>query len=139
MPSHEIVPSKPSLEFARDVEEREVARVLNNSMRQVHRSESLSDGTTAAAAGYSSSSGKPVSPLPSITDMDMSDPIIPKLDNMPEPDEIRLQRRQLEKELDNLEKLCAPHQLIHNNLRSTQKAMRQVDKGTKLSSEQVNV
>nr|CAH8845660.1 unnamed protein product [Trichobilharzia regenti] len=138
LPSHEIVPSKPSLEFARDVEEREVARVLNNSMRQVHRSESLSDGTTAAAAGYSSSSGKPVSPLPSITDMDMSDPIIPKLDNMPEPDEIRLQRRQLEKELDNLEKLCAPHQLIHNNLRSTQKAMRQVDKGTKLSSEQPN-
>ncbi|CAH8845669.1 unnamed protein product [Trichobilharzia szidati] len=134
LPSHEIVPSKPSLEFARDVEEREVARVLNNSMRQAHRSESLSDGTAA----YNSSSSRPVTPLPSITDMDMSDPIIPKLDNMPEPDEIRLQRRQLEKELDNLEKLCAPHQLIHNNLRSTQKAMRHVDKSTKLSSEQTN-
>ncbi|CAH8542626.1 unnamed protein product [Heterobilharzia americana] len=132
LPSHEIVPSNPSLEFARDIEEREVARVLNSSVRHVHRSESPLD------ENHFSRPITPLSPLNDLNTMNNSNSlsIIPKLDNMPEPEEIRLHRRRLEEELNNLENLCAPHQLIHNKLRDTQKAIRQNERNK--SAEQSN-
>ncbi|VDP36770.1 unnamed protein product [Schistosoma mattheei] len=83
LPSHEIVPSKPSLEFARDIEEREIARVLNNSLRHsLHRTSPLSDGNHFSQPITPISS----SPSPSSSPFNnLNASIIPKLDNMPEP------------------------------------------------------
>lgn len=55
---------------------------------------------------------------------------------MPEPVEIRLQRKRLEQELANIENLCAPHQLIHRKLKDTQKSIRLTERN-KLPTEQV--
>ncbi|CAI2727776.1 unnamed protein product [Schistosoma spindalis] len=136
LPSHEIVPSKPSLEFARNIEEREIARVLNNSLRHsLHRTSPLSDGNHFS---------QPITPISSSPSLPSSSPfnnlntsIVPKLDNMPEPVEIRLQRKRLEQELANIENLCAPHQLIHRKLKDTQKSIRLTERN-KLSTEQSN-
>ncbi|CAH8513467.1 unnamed protein product [Schistosoma mattheei] len=135
LPSHEIVPSKPSLEFARDIEEREIARVLNNSLRHsLHRTSPLSDGNHFSQPITPISS----SPSPSSSPFNnLNASIIPKLDNMPEPVEIRLQRKRLEQELANIENLCAPHQLIHRKLKDTQKSIRLTERN-KLPTEQSN-
>ncbi|CAH8536914.1 hypothetical protein MS3_00004876 [Schistosoma haematobium] len=135
LPSHEIVPSKPSLEFARDIEEREIARVLNNSLRHsLHRTSPLSDGNhfSQPITPISSSPSPSTSPFNNLNTL-----IIPKLDNMPEPVEIRLQRKRLEQELANIENLCAPHQLIHRKLKDTQKSIRLTERN-KLPTEQSN-
>uniref|UniRef100_A0A5K4FDP1 PH domain-containing protein n=2 Tax=Schistosoma mansoni TaxID=6183 RepID=A0A5K4FDP1_SCHMA len=135
LPSHEIVPSKPSLEFARDIEEREIARVLNNSLRHsLHRSSPLSDGS------HFSQPISPISSSPSPSSSpfnNLNTSIIPKLDSMPEPVEIRLQRKRLEQELADIENLCAPHQLIHRKLKDTQKSIRLTERN-KSSTEQSN-
>ncbi|RTG83807.1 uncharacterized protein DC041_0008302 [Schistosoma bovis] len=110
LPSHEIVPSKPSLEFARDIEEREIARVLNNSLRHsLHRTSPLSDGNHFSQPITPISS----SPSPSTSPFNnLNTSIIPKLDNMPEPVEIRLQRKRLEQELANIENLSPSATLL---------------------------
>ncbi|KAH8875342.1 hypothetical protein KSF78_0004603 [Schistosoma japonicum] len=135
LPSHEIVPSKPSLEFARDIEEREIATILNNSLRHsLHRQYTLPDennfnkSITPIISSSPTVSTSPTSPV--------NKSIITKLDDMPEPEEIRLERKRLEKELDNLENLCAPHQLIHRKLKDTQKSIRLTERNSKLLTEQ---
>ncbi|KAK4472113.1 hypothetical protein MN116_005481 [Schistosoma mekongi] len=135
LPSHEIVPSKPSLEFARDIEEREIATVLNNSLRHsLHRPYTVPDenafnkSITPIISSSSTVSTSPTSPV--------NISILPKLDDLPEPEEIRLERKRLEKELDNLENLCAPHQLIHRKLKDTQKSIRLTERNSKLLIEQ---
>ncbi|CAH8494048.1 unnamed protein product [Schistosoma turkestanicum] len=146
LPSHEIVPSNPSLEFARDIEEREIARVLNNSLRHhsLHRSSPLLDenGSSQPATPVSLSPTSPQSASPFNNNDDFINnntlSILPKLDNMPEPVEIRLQRKRLEKELANIENLCAPHQLIHRKLKNTQKSFRLTERSNKLLTDQSN-
>ncbi|CAL8076927.1 unnamed protein product [Calicophoron daubneyi] len=124
---HEVVPAKQSLNFARDVEAREVARNLNASTRQ----SSLTPVTPKHKAPVTTSTNL----AKWIAENDetensahphhqSSTPTIPR---WPESPVIQKQRSQLEAELADLEALCAPHEVIHRELLATQQALRRVD------------
>ncbi|KAF6779341.1 hypothetical protein AHF37_01055 [Paragonimus kellicotti] len=123
---HEIVPPKPSLNFARDIEEQDVARTLNASRRNFHSIPSLQTGLSNESVNLADWIAQ--------TEMTEAERIprplsltrfFVKCGTSVESAAVRQRRIQLEAELADLEALCAPHKVLHQQLRLTQKAISQ--------------
>lgn len=97
MAAHEFVSSKPSLQFAREFEEREVARSLSSSnLWTKHKRNNKNQ-------------------------LDPTNPIWAKFK---QPEEHQAETAKLESELANLEVLCNSHFNIHAKLKATQQKLR---------------
>lgn len=150
--AHEIVPPKPSLTLAREVEAREVARTLNASKRKMTnqpkpatRSSTLTDISCTLAnwiahsdRGDWVSRGSRARETPG--DLNLRRPNIEiDLNCARETASMRQRREQLESELADLEDLCAPHNEIHKRLRETQRSLRKSDRLTLGSENKIQV
>ncbi|KAF8567409.1 hypothetical protein P879_06109 [Paragonimus westermani] len=125
---HEIVPPKPSLNFARDVEEQDVARTLNASRRSSHSIPSLHTGLSNESvnlADWIAQTEMTEAEEASVHRLSHSRGSSLSVGRSFESAAVRQRRIQLEAELADLEALCAPHKVLHQQLRLTQKAINQ--------------
>ncbi|TPP65771.1 hypothetical protein FGIG_09751 [Fasciola gigantica] len=141
LPAHEIVPPKPSLTLAREVEAREVARTLNASKRKMSsqpkpttRSSTMTDVSCTLANwiarsdhGDWDSGGLRAREPPADRNLRCLSSEV-DLNYSQETASMRQRREQLESELADLEELCAPHSEIHKRLRETQRSLRTPDR-----------
>ncbi|CAH8624844.1 unnamed protein product, partial [Dicrocoelium dendriticum] len=117
----EVVPPKPSLDFAREVETREVAQVLNERRR-----ERSNTGASTSPNAFSDRTGALASWIaqPEASGLAASSRIpTPVSTHWPETANNLRRRARLEAELASLEALCESHQSIHKELRDTQKSL----------------
>ncbi|VDP68480.1 unnamed protein product [Echinostoma caproni] len=137
---HEIVPPKPSLTLAREVEAREVARSLNASKRKMTnppkpatRSSTVTDQSCTLANWIAQSDRVDWASGPSRIQENSLDRSVRRrstdvdFNYVEETASMRRRREQLEAELADLEELCAPHSEIHQRLRETQRALRSTE------------
>ncbi|KAF5399069.1 hypothetical protein PHET_06961 [Paragonimus heterotremus] len=128
---HEVVPPKPSLNFARDIEEQDVARTLNASRRNSHSIPSLQTGLSNESvnlADWIAQTEMTEAEEASVHRLSHSRGSSLNVGRPFESAAVRQRRIQLEAELADLEALCAPHKVLHQQLRLTQKAINQNDK-----------
>ncbi|KAG5445949.1 hypothetical protein CSKR_102807 [Clonorchis sinensis] len=125
---NELVPPKDSINFARAVEAQDVARSLDASRRQMginsgHATPVVDDSPNLASwiAEKGAADDTPARLSNSISSSKTN------IRQWPEPTSFRQKRMQLESELADLEALCEPHDIIHQELRATQKSLRQFE------------
>ncbi|TGZ64844.1 hypothetical protein CRM22_006144 [Opisthorchis felineus] len=125
---NELVPPKDSINFARAVEAQDVARSLDASRRQSeinsgHATPAVDDSANLASwiAEKGAADYTPTRLSNSVSSSKTS------IKQWPEPTTFRQKRMQLESELADLEALCEPHDIIHQELRATQKSLRQFE------------
>ncbi|KAF7233045.1 hypothetical protein EG68_08531 [Paragonimus skrjabini miyazakii] len=129
--AHEVVPPKPSLNFARDIEEQDVARTLNASRRNFHSIPSLQTGLSNESvnlADWIAQTEMTEAEEASVRRLSHSGGSSLSAGRPFESAAVRQRRIQLEAELADLEALCAPHKVLHQQLRLTQKAIHQNEK-----------
>ncbi|OON22331.1 hypothetical protein X801_01766, partial [Opisthorchis viverrini] len=125
---NELVPPKDSINFARAVEAQDVARSLDASRRQIEINSGYATPVvddSANLASWIAERGAAVD-----TPARLSNSVSSSKTNIrqwPEPTNFRQKRMQLESELADLEALCEPHDIIHQELRATQKSLRQFE------------